>query len=325
MRTLAQYRERYAQYKSDEALQAAHAAFPWLVIWDDHEVENDHSRERGQTLSGAAFQALRAAAYQAWWEHMPVAKAMRPTFSPAGPSLRLYDRFHWGRLARIHALDDRQYRDPHACPPLLRPGGSQVIMAVDCAELQDPQRSLLGFEQERWLAEGWDLQRPGNLLAQWQTLMARLSRQAVTGPNTGEFWTDGWDGYAPSRTRLLGAVAERRVPNMVVLGGDVHAHYVADLKLDFDDPKSPVLASEFCGTSISSHGPSQKQVNQRLRLNPHVHHGRGDQRGYIGFTLDERALQATLMVVDRPNDATSPVRADVRFAVEAGRPGPQRA
>jgi len=319
LRTLAQYRQRYAQYKGDEALQAAHAAMPWLMIWDDHEVENDHSRERGQTLSGAAFQALRAAAYQAWWEHMPVAQAMRPV----GPELRIYDRFRWGRLASIHALDDRQYRDPHACPPLLRPGGAQVIRAADCAELQDPRRSLLGPAQERWLAEGWDLRRPWNLIAQ-QTLMARLSREPVTGPDTGEFWTDGWDGYAPSRERLLGSIAERRVPNVVALGGDVHAHYVADLKRDFDDPKSPVLASEFCGSSISSHGPSQARVDKLLTFNPHVHHGRGDQRGYIGFTLDERALQATLMVVDRPNDAMSPVRADARFTVEAGRPGPQR-
>jgi alkaline phosphatase D len=323
LRTLGQYRDRYAQYKTDPALQAAHAAFPWLVIWDDHEVENDHSRERGQLRSGADFQALRGAAYQAWWEHQPVPKGMRPTFGATGSSVQLYDRYAWGRLARIHTLDDRQYRDPHACPSPLMPGGSRVITAADCAALQDPKRSLLGWEQERWLAEGWDLQRPWNLLAQ-QTLMAQFSRQPVTGINAGEFWTDGWDGYAPSRERLLGTVAERKVPGVVVLGGDVHANYVADLKRDFQDPKSPVLASEFCGTSISSHGPSQARVNQLLALNPHVHHGRGDQRGYVAFALSTQTLQASLMVVEHPNDAMSAVRPDAQFVVDAKQAGPQR-
>jgi alkaline phosphatase D len=319
LRTLAQYRNRYAQYKGDESLQAAHAAFPWLVIWDDHEVENDHARDRGQTLSGEAFMALRTNAYQAWWEHQPVPKAMRPV----GPNLHLYHRFQWGRLATIHALDDRQYRDPQVCLPPLRTGGSSVVKAADCPELRDAQRSLLGPAQERWLADGWDLQRPWNLLAQ-QTLMARLTRQPVTRPDTGEFWTDGWDGYAPARSRLLGTVAERQVPNLVVLGGDVHANYVAHLKADFDDPKSPVIASEFCGTSISSHGPLQSRVDKMLALNPHVLYGRGDQRGYVAFTLDERHLQAALWVVDRPEDALSPVHVEARFTVEAGRPGPQR-
>ena len=335
VRTLDQYRNRYAQYKSDESLQAAHAACPWLVIWDDHEVENDHSRERGQTSSGSDFQALRAAAYQAWWEHQPVAKSMRPV----GPDLRLHDRFQWGRLATIHLLDDRQYRDAQACPSVLRPGGARTVKAADCAELFEPQRSLLGAAQERWLMEGWDLQRPWNLLAQ-QTLMAQLTRQRISlsrlggrpgerpdepvSAGQGEFWTDGWDGYAPARARLLGGIAERQVPNVVVLGGDVHASFVADLKPDFNDARSPVVASEFCGTSISSHGPSQARVDKLLSFNPHVRHGRGDQRGYMAFELKDRLLQATLMAVARPDDARSPVTVDARFVVEAGRPGPQR-
>jgi len=234
--------------------------------------------------------------------------------------MRMYGRLDWGRLARIHGVDDRQMRDIQVCPKPGR-GGSNTVRLKDCPELLNPKRTLLGAEQERWLAEGWDLSRPWNLLAQ-QTLMARMSWEDLG--QGGRYWTDGWDGYVPARNRLLGAVAARKVPGVVVLGGDVHTHYVADLKADFDDPKSPVIASEFCGSSISSHGPSQARVDKLLTFNPHVHHGRGDQRGYIGFTLDERALQATLMVVDRPNDAMSPVRADARFTVEAGRPGPQR-
>jgi alkaline phosphatase D len=313
--TLDQYRARYATYKSDPALQAAHAAFPWLLVWDDHEVDNDYAGLQGQSLQ-KDFRLQRAAAYQAYWEHMPFAKAARPR----GVAMRIVDRFDWGRLARIHALDDRQYRDAQACP---RPGraGSNTVSLADCPALLEPKRSLLGPEQEQWLDEGWDLQRGWNLVAQ-QTLMARFA----WGPTSdGPYWTDGWDGYAPARKRLLGTVADRRVPGVVVLGGDVHAHYVADLKADFDDAKAPVVASEFCGTSISSPGLAQARVQAALKFNPHVHHARADQRGYVGFTLDAQRLQAHLMAVRDPQDPASPVEVDRRFVVEAGRPGPQPA
>ena len=332
LRTLDQYRARYAEYKSDPALQAAHAACPWLLVWDDHEVDNDYAGDRGSSLQGPALLRLRAAAYQAWWEHQPVPKAMQPV----GPDMRIYHRLDWGLLARIHALDDRQYRHPQACLPLLRRGGASVVNAADCPDLQDPTRSLLGAAQERWLDAGWDSVRPWNLLAQ-QTLMARRSRQPATGPgsgsrsgpdtgrDTGRYSTDGWDGYPSARQRLLASVAARQLGGVVALGGDVHAHHVADLKADFDDPASPVLASEVCGTSISSHGPAQSTLAGWMAHNPHLHYGRSDQRGHVLITLDTQQLQADLMAVQRPQDANSAVDLAARFVVQAGRPGPQRA
>ena len=319
VRTLAHYRARYAQYKSDPALQAAHAAAPWLVVWDDHEVENDYSRAHGQTVDGPALLALRAAAYQAWWEHQPVPQAMRPV----GPDARIHHRLDWGRLARIHALDARQFRDRQACPPLLRVTGAGTVKAADCPALFDPRRSLLGWDQERWLDEGWDGDRPWNLLAQ-QTLMSRCSRSPITGPGTGKFWTDGWDGYAAARARLLGAVAQRRLPGVVALGGDVHAHMVADLKVDFDADRAPVVATEFCATSISSRGAPQPLTDAQLRHNPNLLYGRSDQRGYIAITLSEQSLQAELMAVQRPQDAYSPVDVAARYTVDARQPGAQR-
>src|SRR5206468_642017 len=167
---------------------------------------------------------------------------------------------------------------------------------ADCRELLDPKRTLLGAEQERWLADGWDASRPWNLLAQ-QTLMARFSWSDPQSSTGGTYWTDGWDGYAPARNRLLGAVAERKVPGVVVLGGDVHSHYVADLKADYDDPKSPVMATEFCGTSITSLSLPQAQIDAARAFNPHIHHSRGDQRGTMHFTLDAKRLEARLRVV----------------------------
>ena len=145
-----------------------------------------------------------------------------------------------------------------------------------------------------------------------------------TSGRTGRYWTDGWDGYPAARIRLLQGVAERRLRNVVALGGDVHAHFVADLRADFDDPRSPVLASEVCGTSISSLGPDATRTQAALANNPHLHHGRGDRRGYVMLTLDDKQLSAELMAVAEAADPASAVAVDARFVVEAGRPGPQR-
>lgn len=316
VRTLAEYRARYAQYKADPALQAAHAAAPWIVVWDDHEVENDYAALHSERAA-FGFAAQRAAAYQAWWEHQPVPKAMRPV----GPDARIHQRFDWGRLARIHALDDRQYRDAQACPRTGL-GGSSTVRLRDCPELLDPRRTLLGAAQERWLADGWDAQRGWNLLAQ-QTLMARCTGGG-RGPDALH-WTDGWDGYPEARRRLLQGAADHGVRNLVVLGGDVHANIVADLRPDFDDETAPIVGSEFCGTSISSRGRSQAAIDAVLALHPHLHHGRGDERGYVHFTLDDRALVARLRVVDDVERADSGIRTSATFTVESGRPGAQRA
>jgi len=111
----------------------------------------------------------------------------------------------------------------------------------------------------------------------------------------------------------------------VVLGGDVHAHYVADLKVDFDDARAPVVASEICGTSISSRGAAQDRVTQALRFNPHIHYGRSDQRGYVACRLDAEALHASLMAVARPEDPASAVDVAAQFVVEARQPGAKAA
>jgi len=313
VRTLEQYRARYATHKSDPALQAAHAAAPWLLVWDDHEVGNDYANLQGQELE-PDFKAQRAAAYRAYWEHMPFPKSARPVDA----DMRIVDRLDWGRLARIHLLDDRQYRDVQVCPKPGR-GGSNTVALKACPALLDTRRTLLGVEQERWLADGWDSTRPWNLLAQ-QTLMARFS---WTDPAAGgTYWTDGWDGYPAARQRLLDVVAQRKLPGVVVLGGDVHSHYVADLKADYDDPQSPVIASEFCGSSITSLGMPQARLDAARTFNPHIRYGRSDQRGYMRFALDAKQLQAQIRVVDDALDPASGISTAARFVVDSARPGP---
>ncbi len=323
LRTLADYRARHAQYKSDAALQAAHAAAPWLLVWDDHEVDNDYAGTQGQDLQ-FNFAAQRAAAYQAYWEHMPLPKSARPVDG----AMRMHGRLDWGRLARMHLLDNRQQRDAQVCPNAGK-AGSNTVKLADCPALLNPQRSLLGAAQERWLAEGWSQDHPWNLLAQ-QTLMARCSwADTTTATDAGRYWTDGWDGYPAARERLLGVVAQKKVPGVVVLGGDVHAHYAADLKpgayAAWDDPKTPVAATEFCGTSISSNGLPQQRLDVARSFNPHIHHARSDQRGSLRLRLEPGRLQAELRVVDDPRDAASSVSVQGRFVVEAGKAGVMKA
>ncbi|WP_083749109.1 alkaline phosphatase [Pelomonas sp. KK5] len=317
-RTLAAYRQRYAQYKADPLLQAAHARCPWITIWDDHETENDWASGTSESLD-PDFDRRRAAAAKAYWEHMPMPKAARPS----GFALQIHARYDWGRLARLVMLDDRQFRDPQVCPP---PGrwGSTTVSAAQCPALLDDKRTLLGAAQEKWLAGSWDDTRPWNLLGQ-QTLMMRAHRPAAR-PEEAKYWTDGWDGYPGARARLLADLAARKIDNAVVLGGDVHANYVADLHADPDDTASPLLASEFCATSISSHGGKQAALDAIRPLNPQLHYARNDERGYMAFELTPRRLDARLRCIKGDVwDAASPVGDSARFAVEAGRPGVQAA
>ena len=316
-RTLDAYRQRYAQYKSDASLQALHLRAPWIFTWDDHEISNDWAGNVSEDLD-PHFEIRRAAAAKAYWEHMPFPKNRRPD----AYSLLMHERYDWGNLARIITLDDRQFRDPEVCPKPGR-GGSNTVDLEACPELLDPQRTLLGRDQERWLATQWDAGRPWNLLAQ-QTLMSRVNWEPDPA-RPRKHWTDGWDGYPAARERLLRDLAAARVPNAVVLGGDVHANYVADLKLDFDRPDSATLATEFCGTSITSEGLQQQRLDDAAPRNPHIRYARSDEHGYMLFDLKPGGLQAQLRKVQDLWKADSVVGTSAQFVVEAGRPGAQRA
>ncbi len=311
------YRRRYALYRMDPDLQEAHAACAWVSTWDDHEVANDYANDQSQRLDPPAeFLARRAAAYRAYFEHMPLPVAM----APQGPSARVYHALRLGERARIILLDDRQYRSAQACP---RPGrgGSNVVRPDECADLADPARTMLGAGQERWL--GGALAGPDarwTLVAQ-QTLLAPMNLGSAARPR---YWTDGWSGYPAARQRLIDQVASSGARNPVVLGGDVHCFYVADLHRRCDDPRSPLAATEFVGTSITSESRPQDWIDKAMRENPHVRYGNGEHRGYLRLDLGARSLQADLIAVDDVHDARSSARPKARFVVADGRPGAQR-
>ncbi|MGN9839946.1 alkaline phosphatase D family protein [Nonomuraea sp. H19] len=278
--TLADYRLRHAQYKSDHDLQAAHAAAPWLVAFDDHEVENNWAGPVSST-GAPGFARRRAEAFRAYYENMPLRRA-----SLQGAVLKVNRRISWGTLARFHLLDTRQFRDDQACLDGVRAG---------CDDRLADRRTLLGNGQWRWLENG--LLGSGtrwNLLGQ-QIMMAH--RDYKVGPGR-EVNLDSWDGYAAERTRLLGSLA--RTSNPVVLTGDAHMHHLAELKTDFDDPDSPVVARELVASSIASDGDGYRDrtwIAEALQENPHISYI-DQRRGYLMARLTRDELSVDFRTLD---------------------------
>ena len=315
---LQSYRQRYAQYKTDPDLQAAHLVAPWIVTWDDHEVANDYAADRDERLS-QDFAARRAAAYQAFYEHMPLRLPPPRSFA----SVRMFQRYDWGRLARFHVLDDRQYRAAQACPGK-NLGGSNSVGPRACPSLLDPRRTMLGREQEAWLAGGLQSSKARwNILAQ-QTLMAQSTQLPIAAAGDGRFWTDGWDGYPAARQRLLDTLVSSRARNPLVLGGDVHTFYASELRADFNRPVSkdnPVLATEFVGTSVTSNSRPQQRTAQYVAMNPHIKYGRSDKRGYMLMAVTPKETRVQFMGLDEVRDPKTGQRELAAFRVESGTAG----
>lgn len=306
--TLAGYRERYACYKRDLQLQAAHAAAPWVAIWDDHEFMNDYAGDAPPPgMPGESYLRRRAAAYQAYWEHMPLRLSSRPDQS----GVRLHRELRVGTLARLLMLDTRQYRALQPCIDPKKPGGRWT----DCPERAAVERTMLGGDQERWLE---DRLRAGgckwNLLGQ-SVMMAGLVGQGPAGPVR---WTDGWDGYPQARDQLLRTLAATQASNPVVFSGDIHAWFANDLRAD---PGTPVVAAELVTTSISSIGQAYDAIVAQLPHNPQVRYFESRKRGYTRCRVSGSALQADLVAVDDVRDPDSACRVIRRIEIEAGRPG----
>ncbi|MBR7777855.1 alkaline phosphatase D family protein [Undibacterium rugosum] len=321
--SLSEYRARYAQYKSDPLLQMSHHCAPWIVTWDDHEVANDYANDRDERLN-PQFLQRRAAAYQAFYEHMPV-RLHQVTVHPSQfAHMRIYERFDWGRLARFHVLDDRQYRSYQACTPADR-GGSRLVSPNACPELSLGNRTMLGQEQETWLSQGLaNSNAKWNILAQ-QTLFSPCKHSAAS-QSTGDspIWTDGWDGYPAARQRLLDSLHRHQNLNPILLSGDVHTFYAANLTRDLHQPASasnPVIATEFCGTSVTSNSRPQSQTEQIVQDNPHLVYGRSDKRGFMLSDINATSMTTQYLALDDVSKADSGIQVLKSFVVEHGKPG----
>jgi alkaline phosphatase D len=308
--TLEAYRGRYGLYKSDPHLQAAHAHAPFILTWDDHEVENDYAGTTSENDDPVdMFLARRAAAYQAYYEHIP----LRRTSMPKGPHAQMYRRLSYGRLAGFHVLDTRQYRTDQPC------GDGRKLR---CAEVVAESATITGSAQERWLLDGLD-RSPArwNVVAN-QVPFVQLASAPGPAPN---YPVDKWDGYIAERTRVLDFLARRRPSNPVIITGDVHYAAAADIRASFDDPRSPLLGVELIGTSISSGGDGSHATSwgaDLLAANPHLHFHNA-QRGYVRCTVTKEKWIADYRVVPYVSRPGAPIQTQATFTVLDGEPGLQ--
>jgi alkaline phosphatase D len=307
--TLVDYRNRYGQYKSDADLRAAHQSAPFVMSWDDHEVDDNYASDVDREDTAAAlFLLRRAAAYQAYYEHMP----LRLTAFPTGAGMRIYRRLQFGSLIDLSVLDTRQYRSNQAC------GDGQK---TSCAEALDPRRTMLGDEQEGWLFDNLATAR-----ARWTVIGQQVysfARDIAKVNPSGRFSMDAWDGYAGARQRLYTRLKETRAPNPVVLSGDVHVHFGADLKLDYTDPRSETVGVELTNTSISAGGDGSdvaENWNATKADNPHIKY-HSARRGYIACTATPATMEAEFKTLDRVTAPGAPVKTAGTLVVQAGRPG----
>ncbi|MCC6984119.1 MAG: alkaline phosphatase D family protein [Bauldia sp.] len=309
--TIVDYRNRYAQYKSDADFKAAHASSPFIVSWDDHEVENNYAGDIDENDTPPAVFALRrAAAYQAWYESMPV----RVSQMPVGAHLNMYRRMIFGDLLDFNVLDTRQYRSNQACGD-----GSRT----DCAEALDPARTMLGNEQERWLFDNLATARSRwTILGQQVPIFTRDF--SASAPN-GQFSMDKWDGYVAARNRLSNRLIETGAPNPVAFSGDVHLAYGADLKMDYADPDSRTIGVEFTNTSVTSNGDGTDVAGNWEQIkgdNPHIKY-HSARRGYIAVTATQATLQADFKILDKVTVPGLPTTLGGSLTAEAGAPGAQ--
>jgi alkaline phosphatase D len=307
--TLVDYRNRYAQYKLDPDLKAAHASAPFIVSFDDHEVANNVAGiADARNTPPEVFLLRRAAAYQAYYETMP----LRAASTPRGPDIRIYRRLQFGSLIDFHVLDTRQFRSDQACGDGLR---------TNCQEALDPKRTMLGSEQEKWLFDSL-----GSSRARWTVLGQQVPMMmqdfGKSTPN-GRFNMDKWDGYVAARNRVFDTLRGHAALNAIVLSGDVHAHWGADLKLDFANPDSRTVGVELTNSSITSGGDGSdvREAWPVIRNdNPHIKY-HSNRRGYIACTVTPSTWRAEFKILDKVTEPGHPARTGGTLTVEAGRAG----
>ena len=314
---LSDYRALHATYKLDPDLRAAHAYAPWVVTWDDHEVENNYADDRPEFGDDTeSFLKRRTAAYRAYFEHLP----LRLMAAPQGPRMRIHQRFRYGDLAEFSVLDLRQFRDPQACEPDGPPAGA-VIDIASCDEVMAEDRSMMGRAQEFWFRIGFG--RGGatwNVIAQG-LMLAGLDQ--LPGPGRGVY-NDNWGGYLANRQRIINLIKERGIENVVSLGGDIHGFWVSDITDAPFDPDSLKVGAEFVCTSITSPSYLYETFSALLPENPQVKLFEDRVRGYVMCDLNHERWRSTLRTVSSVLDPNPSFGTLATFEVENGRPGVQR-
>jgi len=317
--TLADYRARHSLYKTDPLLRAAHASAPYVVTWDDHDIDNNWAGDVPQSNDAPnGFLARRADAFQAFYENLPLRVGQRPV----GPNATLYRRLRWGLLADFSVLDTRQYRSDQACGD-----GNRVVRrgeTVLCEAWDDADRTVLGATQQRWLFDG---------LASSPSRWRAIPQQVPVGqweldndPETRFRSMDTWNGYPAATRKLLQFIADREVSNAVILSGDVHAHLAHDLTLDMEDPDTEPVAVDLVATSLTSgkNGSDVPSSTFNEQSNPHMRYHL-NRRGYLVHSVTPQQWRTDYRVVPYVTSEGAPLETRKSFVVETGRPGLQEA
>jgi alkaline phosphatase D len=278
--SLADYRQRYAQYRRDADLRAMHQQFPMIAVWDDHEVANNTWLEGAQNhnpeLGEGPFAARKAAALQAYREWMPIRD------SEDG---RCFRQLRYGELVDLILLDTRNW------------GREEQVTTTDAPELHDPQRSLLGPDQWQWFEAAMQ-----HSTARWRL----IGQQVMVGPYPVYWSSDDWTGYPAARERLLALLEQHAAKDSVVLTGDVHSSFAIDLMPDAER----VVGVEFVAPGITSPGWDRtiaESMLPGLLALPHVKYVDLWQRGYILLDVTAERVQAAWYlyeVVEDPEHAT---------------------
>lgn len=329
--SLADYRLRHALYKTDADLQELHRQHPMICVWDDHESANDawrdgaenHNPEEGE----GEWSVRRAAAARAYDEYLPIRT------SPQGPG-RIYRKFRIGDLADLVMLDTRLHgRDLQAAFK-----GSPVLPMNDPV-IADPNRSLLGFDQEAWLYEALSMSQSRRACWRFVGQQVMLAQLAAPGTNgTTTLNPDQWDGYAPSRQRLFRHLADNHIDNTVVLTGDIHSGWCNDLVVNPWNPAdynpttgAGVLGVEFVSPAISSPGPIPDPAEAvptagALRAtSPHMKYIDLYRRGYVLMDADRDRVQGEIWHVDTVDAPSTTQSFSAGFVNPAGANGLQPA
>jgi alkaline phosphatase D len=303
------YRNRHAQYKTDKALQDMHAQAPWLVTWDDHEFDNNCAGaiSEQKDVKPEDFLVRRAAAYKAYYEHMP----LRRTSLPRGADMVLYRACDFGQLAQFQVLDTRQYRTDQPC-------GDKTTKP--CGDELNPNATLLGREQQQWLDQQLKSSpAKWNFLAQ-QVMFARIDRKAGADE---AYSMDQWPGYEANRQQIMKFLLQEKIKNPVILTGDIHSNWANNIEFQQPGQKSATsVATELVGTSISSGGDGiaeGKFQKELLAENPCVQF-HNSQRGYVTCEVTPKQYEAKYQIVEYVQKPGAPLKTAAKFVVETDRP-----
>jgi len=306
--TLRDYRSRYALYRTDADLQAIHARHPFIVVWDDHETANDawSGGAGNHNATQGAWSARQQAAYRAYLEWMPIREAK-------GTGIRLYRGFRFGELADLIMLDTRGLRD-------------QQVNGKDAAALTDARRTLLGADQERWLAESLSgSQKAGT---RWRILGQQILFSPMTLPGMTVQRTDVWDGYPAARERVFDMIARERIADVAILAGDIHSSWAIDTARNpwtGYEPKTGAgsVAVEIVTPAVSSppmfSSAAQREIAKILQpLARHLKFLEGDSRGYVLLDITPERLQADWYFMPTVTERTDRESKAASFVCERG-------